>query len=184
MSEKIANLIIALLSISIFVVLLLFYALPSYSYFTAQQESSGVITVGQANFEFVNDLPLFSNLDNFNGGEINEQVTVINARDKNGQDTTNLVDCYLRFKVDASSAVEPQVDTNTFISSDDYYYYKGTLKVGQTLQLIGSFVVGDATADEYLSGIDVSVSVDVMQATKSMIQDVFPDAPQDWINAL
>ena len=185
MSERLANVIIALLSIAIFVVLILFYALPSYSYYMAQNHSTGTITVGQANFEFVNDLPLFSNLSNYVGGEINEPVTVINARDKQGQNTTNLVDCYLRFSLNTRNSLQPQVDANKFLkSSDNYYYYKGTFKVGQELTLINTFNLDDATDEEYLNGIDVEVTVDIMQATKSMVLDVFPNAPQEWINIL
>lgn len=185
MSEKLANIIIALLSIAVFVVMILFVALPSFSYYQEQKQSSGVITVGEANFEFINDLPLFSNLQNFHGGQIDERVQVINARDKSGVDTTNLVDCYLRFKVDTVDLVNPSINTENFISSEDgYYYYKGIFSVGQTLDLIDYFVVSNDITSEYIDGINVSVTVDTMQATKNMIIDVFPTAPVDWINIL
>ena len=185
MSEKVANIIIAILSISIFVVMVLYVVLPSVSYYQERKEVEGLITVGQANFEFVNDLPLFSNLTNFAGGQIDENVRVINARDKSGSNTDNLVDCYLRFKVEASPIVTPNIDTNSFmLGSDGYYYYVGVFAVGQTLELVQNFDVDINLSQADLDGVDVNVVVDTMQATKSMIQDIFTTAPTEWINSL
>jgi len=184
MSEKIANIIIALLSVSVFIVMILFVALPSISYFQDSANAKGEIVVGEASFEFVNDLPLFSNLTNFIGGEINEPVTVINARDKVGNDLSNLVDCYLRFKLQGSESVTPIVDENIFTKDGDYFYYNGTFAVGQNLQLISRFNVDNVLEEEYINGIDLTVEVEVMQATKTMINDIFTNAPQSWIDKL
>ena len=184
MSEKIANIIVAILSASVFLVVVLFVALPSISYFQDSANISGDIVVGEANFEFVNDLPLFSNLTNFIGGEIIEPVSVVNARDKEGKNLTNLIDCYLRFKLVGSSSVIPNVDENLFTHFGEYYYYNNTFVVGQILLLISSFNIDNAEEQEYLNGIDLNVEVEIMQATKSMVNSVFIDAPQNWIDKL
>ena len=185
MSEKIGNLIIALLSAAIFAVMILYATLPSFSYYSSHTSLQGTITVGQANFEFVNDLPLFNNLTDYTGGRINESVSVINARDKLGNNTTNLIDCYLRFSITDNAALSINYDADNFMQSGNYFYYKGVFQVGQTLKLIESFEV-DPTIDEsiYESGLSVSVNVDVMQATKSMIATNFIGAPQAWVNSL
>ncbi len=185
MSEKIGNLIIALLSVAILAVLLLYATLPSFSYYSSNTQVQGTITVGEANFEFVNDLPLFANLTNFTGGQIDESVSVINARDKAGKNTTNLIDCYLRFSITDNAALSVNYDASKFLQSGNYFYYKGVFAVGQTVKLIESFDV-DPTNDEsvYENGLSVSVNVDVMQATKSMISANFVGAPQEWVSTL
>ena len=184
MKDGIANIIISLLSVAIFTVMILFIALPSISYYQSQQSISGNITIGQANFEFVNDLPLFSSVTDFTGGQIDESVKVINAHDKVGSDLSNLVDCYLRFQIVGSSNVSANVDTTQFTQSGAYYYYNGVFSVGNTLELIPSFYVAQATDDEYQNGINVSVQVEVMQASKDLINEVFASAPNEWINLL
>lgn len=185
MSEKVGNLIIVILSVAILTVMILYAVLPSFSYYNSRSQVQGVITVGQANFEFVNDLPLFANLANFTGGQIDESVSVINARDKSGTNTTNLIDCYLRFSINANIALSINYDSNKFLQSGNYFYYKGVFAVGQTVKLIESFDV-DPTIDEsvYEKGLDVSVNVDVIQATKDTISSNFIGAPQEWIAIL
>lgn len=182
MSEKTAKYIIISLCVATFVVMILFSIHPSLSFFGDKKDIGGSIVVGQANFEFVNDLPLFLDLQNFSGGKIEQEVAVINARNKEGSDTTNLVDCFLRFKVDASSSVVSQVDSTKFLKNGDYYYLKTIFSVGQTQQLISSFSVQNPSEEEYLNGISVAIDVDVMQATKSLIAETFVDAPQEWID--
>ena len=68
MSERIGNLIIVVLSASIFAVMVLYVTMPSFSYYGGSTQIEGKITIGQANFEFVNEVPLFSTLENFTGG--------------------------------------------------------------------------------------------------------------------
>lgn len=185
MSEKIGNLIIALLSVAILAVMILYATLPSFSYYSGKAQVQGTITVGEANFEFVNDLPLFASLANFTGGQIDESVSVINARDKSGSNTTNLVDCYLRFSITDNVALSINYDANKFLHSGNYFYYKGVFSVGQTVKLIESFEVDPANDESiYESGLNVSVNVDVMQATKSMISANFVGAPQEWVSIL
>lgn len=185
MSERLGNVLIACLSVAILGVIILYALLPSMSYFQDRAEVEGIITVGQANFEFASDLPLFSNLTNFAGGTINESVSVVNARNKAGTNTTNLVDCYLRFSVTDNAALSVNYDADKFLLSDGYFYYKGVFGVGQTLKLIESFEV-DIGADASVVGtpLDVEVKVEVMQATKSMASEGFAGAPSEWINAL
>lgn len=184
MSEKIANIIIAILSILIFIVMVLFMVLPSFSYYQSAKHISGDITIGEAHFEFVNDLPLFSSVDNFAGGEIAESVSVVNAHDQLGANLNNLVDCYLRFQVLASESVEANVNSNDFTKSGVYYYYNGVFTVGSRLELVSSFYVGTATDEEYQNGLDISVQVEVMQASKNLINEVFTSAPDEWIALL
>lgn len=185
MSERLGNLIIGLLSVAILGVMILYATLPSLSYFQSSSQVQGVITVGQANFEFVNDLPLFSDLTDFVGGTINESVTVINARDKVGANTTNLVDCYLRFSIPDNDALSINYDSSKFLQDGTKFYYKDVFEVGQSLTLIESFEI-DPQQDlsVYETGLDVQIDVEIMQATKSLVAEFFTDAPQEWIDIL
>lgn len=184
MNEKTAKNVIFILTILIFSLMILFSIYPSLSYFVEKNRVEGTIVVGEANFEFVNDLPLFLDLKNFKGGKIQQDVSVVNARDKLANDTTNLVDCYLRFKIVSSPSVTATVDMSKFTKKDDYYYFNEIFLVGQSQQLISEFNVSNATENEYLNGIDVVIDVDVMQATKELIEEIFSNAPQEWIDLL
>ncbi len=185
MSEKFGNLIIFSLSFFIFLLLMLFYFLPSLSYYQSKKTISGNITVGQATFVFTNDLPLFDSIKNFQGGTINEELSVINARDRVGNNTKNLIDCYLRFTYTSTNAITPYINPAKFISSDDgYYYYKKIFNVGEIVRLIDFFEVGKISIEEYLNGINIDIKVDVMQASKNLILESFPTAPIDWINSI
>ena len=127
----------------------------------------------------------FDSIKNFQGGTINEELSVINARDRVGNNTKNLVNCYLRFTYNSTNAITPYINPAKFISSDDgYYYYKKIFNVGEIVRLIDFFEVGKISIEEYLNGIDVNIKVDVMQASKNLILESFPTAPIEWINSI
>lgn len=157
------------------------------AFFTANAQAGGTITLGDpVNVTITQGGTTVSTLT-FSGnalpGTVYSQPIGISI-------PTNTSDCVVRSKLTISNsdtaAVNVQaVTTDTWtLGDDEYYYYKGVLKAGDTADFVTSVTVPKSLTNEDANKtFALTVQVESIQYANGAASEVWTTAPTDWINS-
>jgi len=169
----------------------------SGAYFSANKVVSGTITLGQLDFRILNNLSqiITSEPQLFMPDEvINNAVTILNARDDAGVNTSGLTDLYLRIKpileINSVSSlqflhVELNNPTVWVQGSDGFLYYKNKLLVGDRIIFNDYFTLSYLIDNQYQNlPVYLGLRVDTVQSEGKAYESEWFTAPTEWITII
>lgn len=151
----------------------------SYSFFSGKTTSQGTITLKELDFTVVGEDKEV--LDIMPGDIIDIEYQIINARDKNGTDTDNLADIYMRFNLTllANDPINMQLTMNNaedFQLINDMYYYLKPLKVSNIETLFNGFKINEEIDNSFQNQpISFMLTVEAIQSTQEALQELWPE---------
>lgn len=156
------------------------------AFFTATGTAGGTITLGDpVNVEITQGGTTVSTLT-FNGnalpGTVYDQAIGVSI-------PANSSDCVVRSKLTitnsdtASVNVEAVTTENWQKGEDDYYYYKGVLKAGDSQNFVTSITVPKTlTNADANKTFALSIQVESIQSANGAAAEVWTTAPSDWLD--
>lgn len=151
----------------------------SYSFFSGKTTSQGTITLKELDFTVVGEDKEV--LDIMPGDIIDIEYQIVNARDKNGTDTNNLADIYMRFNLTllANDPINMQLTMNNaedFQLINDMYYYLKPLKVSNIETLFNGFKINEEIDNSFQNQpISFMLTVEAIQSTQEALQELWPE---------
>ncbi len=186
------NKIIVYLAASLIVILLLVFTI-SLAFFSNNNTTSGTITVGEIDFS------VYENNEQIGyvipGQTAQKTITVINSRNSQGTNTKNLGTFLFKFNLEVyvdneydenlSKLVYPNIDLYNFTQDGEEYYYNGCLNKAESVNLCSNITFSEGIDDYYQNrNINIVFVIDAVQAENSAYKELWPDAPQSWVEII
>jgi hypothetical protein len=169
----------------------------SGAYFSSNQILTGTITLGELDFRVLNNLSQVVTQEPglFMPDEVvANAITILNARDDAGLNTSGLTDFYLRirpvFTIGSEAKLELlHIELNNPLywvaGSDGFLYYKRKVGVGESVIFNDYFTLSYLIDNAYQNApVYLGVEVDVVQTGANAYLSAWETAPQEWITII
>ena len=174
-----------LVIILLFFFLLVFFMVIlafTFSYFSSKENIKGEITLGEVDFDFS---IISGQTDNIMPGDtVDIDVSLQNYVDGKN----NLIPFYFRFKLISNASeltfVKPIIDENKYIVGEDYCYYKNKVTVNEKVQIIDGIYFDTQMEQQDADTFELEILVEAVQSEFGAYKEVFPEAPQEWIDVI
>ena len=182
-----------ILSLVAFLLIIVFLII-SLAFFSTSNQISGTITLGEVDFCVY---------DNFDSSQIVLpsmivpcNVNIINSRNRAGTNINNLANVFLRFSIKYSlnNVVYDNNDNliecilnqdENWTKIDNLYYFNNMLEVGQTVSICDYVSFSNDIGNSFQNKeINLIFEIDAIQAQNEAYLEIWPDAPQNWIDII
>lgn len=160
------------------------------TYFSAQKNAQGTLTLGE--LDFCIDESGGDSLNLLPGQTIDKSINIINSRNLKGTDTNGLCSIYFRYSilVYVNNKIEDMStklinNCPNYVLDNGKYYYTKALEPSQSTYLTKNLALSNLLGNEYQNcSIQIIYSIEAIQAQNQAYAELWTDAPGEWVNII
>lgn len=152
----------------------------STAFFSKNTSVTGDVTLGDLDFTVYADLTSATKI--MPADTLECPVYLVNARDTDGINTTNLSPIYVRFSAELISNNETATQSllvnnnDNFTVINDTYYYLNVINPADRIVLVDSFYFDENLPNSFSSkDAEIIITVDAIQGNIEAVQDLWPE---------
>lgn len=194
--EKISkdSLNLTILFVVAFFIFVLIIVSVTTAYFSSNNTAQGTIQLGELDFSLTSTSAQSDIV--MPNSYVGQSTSIINSRDQNGNNYSNLCSILYNFSVYATiddqiddeltDYLWYQIDDQKYIQADDgAFYYVGFLNAGESETLFNDVFLDAQIGNEYQGkSLKFYVNINAIQAENDAYKELWNDAPEEWIDAI
>lgn len=180
-----------LLMWGILTVVVTFLTSFSIAFFSSVNNVGGTITLGELDFQIVDESTIPTSNVILPGDVIEHSVKVVNSRDVNGTNFQNLSGILIRvtpnFFVndELDDLFTSQVNTDDWVVNENIYYYKKAIMPSEEANILSGIKTSVNLDNSYQDkNLIVELIVEAIQYENQAYVELWADAPQEWVDAI